>query len=216
MKRITILTLCLALLGLTIPAMAAKQGQQQTDVRAFADLGDVGDAELVRSDEAIRTRVSAAAPAGVYTLWWVVWNTPEGCANAFACGEADLFDLEGDTGLAIGYAGGTVVGNGGTLNLTARLSEGEKLQGFPYPEFEAVGVSLTETSLVDSDHAEVHLVIKSHQRLIPGMVPTQRSTFNGGCVYEPPLVGSSPNYGTLGPNTCSDVFFAVFPSVDTP
>lgn len=65
MKRITILTLCLALLGLTIPAMAAKQGQQQTDVRAFADLGDVGDAELVRSDEAIRTRVSAAAPAGV-------------------------------------------------------------------------------------------------------------------------------------------------------
>lgn len=216
MKRTTILTLCLVLAGLAVPAGAVSGDVQTTDVLAFADLEDRGETQLWRTDDGIRTRVRADLPQGVYTMWWVVWNTPEGCADPFACNEPDLFDPEGDTGLAIGYGGGAVVGPDGTFSLQSRLAEGATLTRFPYPEFSAVGVSLTETTLVDSDHAEIHLVFRSHGDIVPGMLRTQRATFNGACTYQPPLDSASPIYGDPGPNTCEDQFFAVFPSIDTP
>ena len=219
MRRMTILLALIALAAVSVaPAAAGSPPQEQkTDVLAFADFGDMGQAKLLRSRGGMTAIVEARdIPAGVYTMWWVVWNTPEGCAMPHQCGEGDLFDPEGDTGLAIGYAAGAVVGNNGRLSIGAHLREGKTLHGFPYPEFGALGVSLTETSLVDSDHAEIHLVLRSHQGRIPGMVGTQLRTFNGGCVYAPPISGSAPAYGEPGPNTCSDQFFAVFPSPDTP
>lgn len=216
MKRITVLILCLALVGpFALPATASGQSKQATDVLTFADMSDVGDARLVRTGHGVTTQVKADAPPGVYTLWWVVWNTPEGCGTPFACFEPDLFDPEDDTGLAIGYGGGAVVGAGGKLRIASHLREGQTLTGFPYPEFGALGVSLPETSLIDSDHAEIHLVLRSHQGLIPGMVHTQLKSFNGGCQYSGPLSGAPTNYGLPGPNTCTDTFFAVFPSVDS-
>ena len=215
------MTILIAVIALALTAAPASAGsppdRQTTDVLAFADLGDMGQANLVRTSRGITATAKAhGIPAGVYTMWWVAWNSPEGCATPYQCGEGDLFDPEGDTGLAIGYAGGSVVGHNGKLTIAAHLREGENLRGFPYPEFGAVGVSLTETSLVDSRHAEIHLVLRSHDERIPGMVGTQLRTFNGGCVYDPPINGSEPAYGEPGPNTCSDEFFAVFPSVDTP
>lgn len=219
MKRMKILIAVIAVMALTTaPASAGSPPDRQTtDVLAFADFSDVGQANLLRTSHGITARATARGiPAGVYTMWWVVWNTPEGCATEHQCGEGDLFDPEGDTGLAIGYAGGAVVGNSGKLTIAAHLREGQNLHGFPYPEFGAVGVSLTETSLIDSKHAEIHLVLRSHEERIPGMVGTQLRTFNGGCVYDPPINGSEPAYGEPGPNTCSDEFFAVFPSIDTP
>ncbi|MCI0425136.1 MAG: hypothetical protein L0Z47_04690, partial [Actinobacteria bacterium] len=181
MKRTTIVLLVLGLVGLTAtPVSASHLEKQRTDVLAFADLGDTGDARLWRTNNRVLTAAGAEGiPAGVYTMWWVVWNTPEGCATPFACGEADLFDPEGDTGLAIGYAGGDIVGANGRLRVVAHLREGRALDGFPYPEFGAIGVSLTETSLVDSKHAEIHLVLRSHEERIPGLIQSQLRTFNG-------------------------------------
>lgn len=65
---------------------------------------------------------------------------------------------------------GAVVGPHGRLQLTAHLPEDRTLQGFPYPEFGTLGVALTETSLLDARHAEVHLVIRSHGPKMPGLV----------------------------------------------
>jgi hypothetical protein len=219
MKQRTILIAVVALTALmTAPALAGSPPDRQTtDVMAFADFGDVGQANLLRTKSgATATAKAGGIPAGIYTMWWVVWNNPEGCATPYQCGEGDLFDAEGDTGLAVGYAAGAVVGHKGKLTIAAHLREGQSLEGFPYPEFGAVGVSLTETTLVDSEHAEIHLVLRSHEDRLPGMVGTQLRTFNGGCVYDPPINGSEPAYGEPGPNTCSDEFFAVFPSIDTP
>jgi hypothetical protein len=219
MRRMTIVLTVIALAALTAaPAAAGSPPERQsTDVLAFADLSDVGQAQLLRTHNGVAATARAQGiPEGVYTMWWVVWNNPEGCATPHQCGEGDLFDPEGDTGLAIGFAGGDVVGGNGKLQIAAYLREGKTLQGFPYPEFGSVGLSLPETSLVDSEHAEIHLVLRSHGERIPGMVATQLRTFNGGCVYDPPITGSEPAYGRPGPNQCSDQYFAVFPSVDTP
>ncbi len=210
MKRINLLVVVAVLLAVAAIPVSADAGRQANDLLAFADLTDVGTAELERTGDDVRARVHASAPAGVYTMWWVVWNTPEGCATPYACGEVDLFDPEGDTGLAIGFGGGTVVGGNGVLTHSASLAEGTTLRGFPYTEFGAVGVSLTETSLLDSDRAEIHLVFRSHQSVIPEMLRSQLTTFNGGCSYDPPLDVSNPDYGVPGPNTCADTYFAIF------
>jgi len=196
MKRMTVALMTVALLATTAaPASAGHVERQQTDLLTFADLSDLGTASL---------------PPGVYTMWWVVWNTPEGCAVPHACSLVDMFDPEGDTGLAIGYGGGNLVRADGKLQITSHLREGSTLKGFPYAEFGAAGVSLTETSLVDSRHAEIHLVIRTHENPVPGIVRSQLRSFNGGCVYDPPINGSEPAYGFPGPNQCSDVYFAVF------
>lgn len=113
-------------------------------------------------------------------------------------------------------AGAAPVGLGGMLTIASALREGRTLTGFPYPEFGAIGVSLPETTLVGSKHAEIHPVFRSHEEPIPGLIHTQLRSFNGGCVYDPPINGSEPAYGIPGPNTCSDQYFAVFPSMDTP
>lgn len=219
MRRKTILIAGVALVALTAGSASAgvPPDRQTTDVLAFADSSDVGQGNLLRTSHGITaTATGRDIPAGVYTMWWVVWNTPEGCATPHQCGEGDLFDQEGDTGLAIGYAGGSVVERNGNLTIAAHLREGENLRGFPYPEFGAVGVSLTETSLIDSKRAEIHLVIRSHEERVLGMVGTQLRTFNGGCVYDLPINGSQPEYGEPGTNTCSDEYFAVFPATDSP
>jgi hypothetical protein len=193
-------------------ASAEPTARQTTKVFAFADSSEVGEARLVRTDDTITAKAGVkGAEPGVYTMWWIVWNTPEGCGTPFACGEADLFNP--DAGLAIGFAGGAVVDSSEKLRVTnATLSEGEELTGFPYPEFKSIGLEVNETTLLDTRHAEVHLVLRSHGAKIPGLVREMAHTFNAGCVYDPPITGSEPTYGTPGPNTCEDLYFAVFPS----
>lgn len=109
--------------------------------------------------------------------------------------------------VAVGYVVGRVVGQRGRLNLAASLREGQQLTGFP-TEF---GIPLAD-DLDDARHAEVHLVLRSHGQKIPGLVDEMLHTFNAGCVYSGPIEGSEPDYGTEGPNTCEDRYFAVFPT----
>lgn len=197
--------------ALTLPltplsAAASSATHQDSDVLSFDGFHDVGDARLVRNDHGITTRMELSGlEPGVYTLWWVVWNAPEHCDTEHACVESDLFNS--DTEVAIGGGGGRVVGSNGRLHLAASLSEGEELTGFP-TEF---GIPLAD-DLADARHAEVHLVLRHHGEKIPELTNDMLHTFNGGCVYEGPIAGSEPAYGTAGPNTCRDLYFAVFHS----
>ncbi len=208
--------IALAMVGLAAtPVTADAATRQSTAVLTFPGtelppLEDVGEARLLRNDHGVRTTVSASGvEPGVYTLWWVVWNAPEACATAFACTDADLFDP--DVGVDIGYGGGALVGPNGRLHLASHLSEEADLTGFP-TEF---GVPLSNTGLVDARHAEIHLVIRSHGPVVTELAGEMLHTFNAACAYEPPLDESQPSYGTPGPNTCVDQYFAVFPSEDT-
>lgn len=190
------------------PLSAAASGatHQDSDVLGFDGFDDVGDARLVRNDHGITTRLELSGlEPGIYTLWWVVWNAPERCETAHACAESDLFNPE--VNVAIGAGGGRVVGANGVLRLATSLAEGEELTGFP-TEF---GIPLAD-GFADARHAEVHLVLRHHGEKIPELTDEMLHTFNGGCVYRGPIEGSEPAYGTSGPNTCRDLYFAVFAS----
>lgn len=197
--------------GFVAAAAGPDATHQETDVLADDLETTVGEASLVRNDNGIRTRarVSDVEP-GVYTLWWVIWNAPENCETPYSCtGKADLFKPEVE--VAIGFGDGQVVESDGELDLAASLDEGEELTGFP-DEF---GVPTVE-AMTDARHAEVHLVARSHGPKIPEKVNDMLHTFNGGCVYEEPIEGTEPKYGEAGPNTCEDLYFAVFDSEDAP
>jgi hypothetical protein len=222
MRRVLLLVFVMGMIVVwASPAAAGKATHQASDVYTFADLPaliDVGDASLVRNDNGVTASATASdAPAGVHTMWWVVWNSPEDCGIPWACDEPDLFNPDAD--VAIGYAGGAVVGPSGKLHVAAHLREGVALSGFPAAEFNAgFGTAINDdvATMIDSRHAEVHLVLRSHGEKIPGLVSDMLHTFNGGCVYDPPIDGTEPAYGTPGDNTCVDLYFAIFPSEDTP
>ncbi|NIW44751.1 MAG: hypothetical protein GWN30_08305 [Gammaproteobacteria bacterium] len=182
---------------------------------AFDGFYDVGDAYIYRNDRGITAQGMASGVApGVYTMWWVVWNAPENCNTAYACLEPDLFNSE--VRVAIGYAGGAMTDKNGNFMISAHLSEGETLTGFPYPEFQALGLQLNDTTMIDSRHAEIHLVFRYHGIVEPMLLSTAMHTFNGGCEYTIPISGSEPAYGTPGSNICVDTHFVIFPSEDTP
>ena len=157
--RFFILTLLALILLVGVAVVSADPAMNQTAAAfAFADGSVVGEAHLLRNDNGVTTQIviDGAAP-GIYTMWWVVWNTPEGCGTPYACNEPDLFNP--NAGLAIGYAGGTLVGANRRLQIDAHLNEGATVTRFAYPEFSAIGLQLTETTLVDTGHARFPLRI---------------------------------------------------------
>jgi hypothetical protein len=188
------------------PAQAARL--QHADVHPFAslpDVVDVGDATLVRTHRGIHARLRThALPPGPHTLWWIVWNNAEACGDD-GCTDADLGAPGVDAD--IGYADGAVVHRNGRAQFAATLREGRPLTGFP-PE-----LGLTSGSgLIDARTAEVHLVVRSHGPSIRGIVRDMTHTLHGGCDYSV-FGGVVPEgaYGIPGPNTCTEMQFAVFP-----
>jgi branched-chain amino acid transport system substrate-binding protein len=219
MDRLRGLLIILVVAGFALVSFqvsSAQGGIQWADAFKFADapnFKDTGDAWLHRTENGVSAgAIVDNVEPGAYTMWWLVWNTPEGCFEAWACAEPDLFNPKAH--LAIGYAGGAEVASNGKLYISSSLSEGTPLVGFPYPEFSATGVALEETTLIDSRHAEIHLVIRSHGSPVP--VEDSLRSFNGQCVYVDPIAEAEPVYGTPGANSCDDVYFAVFPSEDAP
>lgn len=215
MKRLQAALLSMIIL-MTAATLVSAATRQPADLFTFAPPHDiVGQARLDRTNNSAHAQVQAeGAEPGMYTMWWVIWNTPEGCATPWACVEADLFNP--NAGLAIGYAGGGIAGDNGKLTVAGNLHEGVPVNGFAYPEFAAIGVQLTETAMIDIDHAELHLVLRHHGELIPGMVDEATHTFNGACVYDPPLDPGNLAYGAPGPNTCADLYAAIFASPEAP
>ena len=186
------------------PASAAAD-RQHADVYTFAGLVDVGDSTLIRTERGVTARVKTTGlRPGPHTMWWIVWNSPAAC-GADGCNEADLGNPE--TGVDIGYAAGVVVGDSGRAAFTAYLPQGSALGGFP-SEF---GIA-SGSGLIDAHHAEIHLVVRSHGPRIAGLVREMTHTFHAGCDYS--VFGgliAEGSYGTAGPNTCTDLLFAVHP-----
>ncbi len=190
--------------------------ETQADVIRFSDMEVVDGtrAGLLREDEEIRTRVHTAelSHGDVITLWWVIFNHPEACADG-ACGEADLFDgPNGPTGVEPSclYADGSIVGGNGRARFHDRLPVEESRDSCIDFFVEAVeGLEGQDHGLTNPGGAEVHLVIRSHGPVIPGMLPDQRSSFAGGCQE---FLGAGVD--ELEPGQCSDQQFAVFAAPD--
>lgn len=60
--------------------------------------------------------------------------------------------------------------------------------------------------LLDAMEAEIHLVLRTHGSMIPGMIDEMRSTFEAGCKPE-----SGAGFGE-GPDDCADLQAAAVPA----
>jgi len=138
-------------------------------------------ASLVRNKNGATANFNAMnLEPGAYTLWVIVFNNRSNCGGE-PCAEADLFnpDVEGDALFGAGH----VVGNNGRGNFSAHLGVGD-ISG-------SLGFN---NGLLDPEGAEIHLVLRYHGPVIPGMVDEQIHTIDGGCQT----------------NDCEDVLAAVF------
>lgn len=180
--------------------------KSQSNVYWFSDLSMVDDAsaQLVRGPDGVSMHVTTTGleAGSAYTVWWIVFNHPEFCDNPIegltSCGEADLFS--DDVGASVLYAAGHVVGASGQASFADGLKVGD-LSGCQEP---FAGFGICRDGLTNPSGAEIHLVIRSHDDVIPSMMPAMIMTYAGGCTAD-----SSFGAGS-GPNTCEDQQFAPF------
>ena len=145
---------------------------------------------LVRMEHGFYATFSAVdlEPGDAYTMWWTIFNKPENCSDG-ECGENDafIFDENGEplltdegarkwnfpahaaTEFALGRATGTVVDTDGTAEFRAHLPLGDDTE-FDFGP-----------GLLNPFTAEVHLIIRTHSQMIPGLLHEQLNTPWGGC-----------------------------------
>ena len=129
-----------------------------------------GAATLTRAMESATARIytTGLQKKAAYTIWWVVWNDPSLCTGG--CGEDDL----GITRNSVFYAGGFVTGKEGTVNVSVHVDAGDL----------AGGIDVLLPGGLEVGHgflAEIHLIIRSHGKIIKGMADAQVGTFFGAC-----------------------------------
>jgi hypothetical protein len=179
--RATLLAIVLSVL-LAIPALGAP-ADRSTNVlydMETAEPVEGSSSSLVRTNSGLSmtVRTTGLTPRHTYTVWWVVFNNPDACEHGmpqlgFACGEADLFDDNGhpnaETGAAVGYAAGNVVGNSGKSGFGSSLKLHDD-SGFLFG------------MLTNPRGAEIHFVVRDHGPKNPEWMPRQIHTFEGGCM----------------------------------
>ncbi len=164
-------------LSIPLTANAGKTTYQTANIHDFPamanDLGGAGTLTRTKQSAHARLALSGLDSASAYTVWWVVFNYPENCAAGVGhCGLADLGD--GSTGASVFYATGFVTGNDGSANVTAHLNSGSLPMGIDI---------LIPGGLKEGNGfgAEIHMVVRSHGVIIPGMVAEQIGTHMGAC-----------------------------------
>lgn len=168
----------------------------------------VGDASasLVRNRNGISFAFHTAelTPGNAYTLWLVVVDEPQNCANHPApCTGGDVLTDPAVDGQVV-YAAGAVAGGNGTITLAGRQSLGD-IDGWN-------GMRAFD----DPFGSEVHLVVNDHGPKIPAMMPSMIHSYRGGCADDSPFPGIFPQValddGPVGPNTCLLTQVAIFQS----
>ena len=123
-----------------------------------------GKSILTRYNNMVLVSIEAAGlePGDAVTLWWVVWNNPQGCSDGI-CGD-DEFN-PGNEGLlvaaeaAVGNASGNVVKSNGTMEFGGVL---RKNTMDDHQVVFGAGFSSPYLLTVDPQDAEVHMVLQNH------------------------------------------------------
>ena len=142
-------------------------------------------------------------PGHVYTLWFVVVNTPEKCAAyPKPCTGAD--DVIGNTDAVqadVTYANGIVADKDGEATLSGQMSAGD----LPNSWF--------GNGFGDAFKAEIHLVVNDHGPEIPEIADEMMHSYRGGCTdgsLPPSFPDKAKTNGAPGPNTCRLYQTAIF------
>ena len=214
MKRmIALLSMMLLLLGL-LAGSALAQGngggaadRQSKNVYWFDEDGEpttdvAGDARLVRTDSGVsyNLRTTGLTKGDATSIWWVIFNNPEACSDG-VCMLPDLFNPA--VAASVQSGGGNVVGGSGNSTYASHLNVGQITNPHPVlhgPDF----FNLPNPGLTNPRGAEIHLVVRSHGPVIPGMNHGMFNSFEVGCTP-----GSSGGAGDGG-NECADLQFTVF------
>jgi hypothetical protein len=193
MKRSIVLTAAVLLtLSMVAPAWGSGSADRQsTDVLSFEDGSVTGDARLARTDTGVtyNLRTSGLTGGDAVSIWWVIFNNPEYCLDddGYYGGDCELSDLFLEkVDAAVQAAGGHVIGNSGRAGFAGHLNEGQITNEHP--------MFLDGPGLTDARGAEIHLVVRTHGPVIPGMNHAMFNSFEVGCDV----------------NHCEDVQFAVF------
>ena len=174
-------------------------------------LGKVtGTSTLHRTNNGITVnyKSSGLTPGYAYTLWIVIWNSPENCTTPNQCNDGD-FAIADQVEVEVLYGGGHVVGGNGKGNFSAHLNENDvsgsinDLFGLPPAGGLQSGNSLG---------AEVHFVLRSHGPKIPGLVNEQIGGYLGGCTDPFAIAPFTEIPDEVG--ECGDIEFALHAPVE--
>lgn len=201
------------------PAQAAVVDAGQP-VLAFADGSQWGTSKLVRTPNGVSYRLSTSGlePGHAYTLWFVVFNDPSGCAAptaVSACSGPDVVNPDAVPDMA--YAAGNVVGNSGRATFAGSQRVGALEGSVNAPVLPAA----LANGLVNPLGAEIHLVVHHHGPKLPEYMPDMIQSIDGGCTDAGVPAAGAPSpwndyagapegpYGRRGPNICASLQFAV-------
>ena len=180
----------------TLGLLLSGAATADTDTRStqwFADGSDAnGHSYLTRTGDRILLTMELAGlnPGDAFTLWWVVFNTPEGCVNG--CGDDEFASMEtmAAAGLAVANATGNIVKSDGTLEFGATLQ-----QGIDDTSHQILFSTVGPVLAANPEDAEVHLIVQSHGQARGGKKLRQQvSQFEANCTP-----------------ACADLQFAVHP-----
>jgi len=161
-----------------VPMVSVADGAfQASDAITFGTgVPIAGGATLTRDDDSIHVRgaLSGIKKKTVYSVWWIIFNSPANCSGGGegVCGGADVFP-GGPADAGVRNASGFITGTDGTAYFVGELEEGEP----------PAGLDAGFGQLNDVMGAEIHLVIQSHGRAVPGTVAFEMTHPTGVDLY---------------------------------
>lgn len=170
---VTFASLILAFSGLMPLTASASHVVQTNDMLLFPTLEPGrGAATITRHMDSVGVYIqtSGLKRNAAFTIWWVIFNDPSLCGDA--CGDEDA-DFDPSV-VAVCYAGGFVTGKDGTANVGVHLAGGHVAEG---QECIIPG----ELDIGNGFGAEIHVVIRSHGKLLKGRVDEQTGSYLGAC-----------------------------------
>lgn len=187
--------------GLTEPARAASPRTETTvhDFHTFDVIGGAS-ATLTRTGKGLSATFKTSLPVGhAETMWWVIFNNPDGCTDG--CGDDEVFTAFGGgtnpAEVSILNADGRVVPRSGRTTFAAQLNVGS----------DGPGEVLLPGGITNPLGALVLLVIDEHGPAASDpqtrWLQTHALTWDGAC----------PNQTAENPfGHCFDTQIAVFPA----
>ncbi len=176
--------------------------QQQGVMRDLLTAEDVegSNVEIIATEDDLEVLVSSVglAPGHPVTAWLVFFNDVDECSQVVGggCEPLTLHILDMPEFGNIGYLGGALVDDAGSLTITAKVSTG------------MIPSAWWDTEFVTPLPAVYHIVLMDHGPPIEGLVDEMLATHRAGCTDESIAAWLPPaafEDGTPGPNTCVEV-----------